>query len=266
MPLLTSVSVSVIVQGDQVVATFDESLPLGLEVVNQSFGDTNLAFTLPTADSVSFAVSDNAIPDDNIIISFRDNGVEFDSITLPFALASEWVGSVEVTGALGEIDDEIAAGDVVAWNNANFDLDPAGPNFFWVGSGDPAETETLDYFTIDASDNASFSSPASITFNRGAIQMTFPVVESRTPTPTTDTTPTSWTVDMPATVSAGDRLFFVLSTQTDLPSYITPTGWTKVAEQNSDAFVSAVLFTKISDGTEGGTTVTVTQSTSLAGN
>lgn len=75
--------------------------------------------------------------------------------------------------------------------------------------------------------------------------------------PTTDSNGVSGTpaVSMPGTVAAGD-LLVTIGVANDISAYgAAPTGWTKVFDQ-AGADTRLGVFTKVADGTEGGTTVT----------
>lgn len=90
-------------------------------------------------------------------------------------------------------------------------------------------------------------------------------VESRTATVGADTNPTSWAVDMPATVNSGDKLVMNVNIGDGGATANTPSGWTKLEDQAA-TYAHSLLFVKAADGTEGGTTVTITQTGSVASN
>lgn len=97
--------------------------------------------------------------------------------------------------------------------------------------------------------------------------MTFPSVRSSTSN--SGGTSTSISATMPATVNAGDRLVIVMaqgSTSGTALTYTLPSGWVqRKVFNNSGSAVGGVIFEKMPadvDGTEGGTTVTITASAS----
>lgn len=81
---------------------------------------------------------------------------------------------------------------------------------------------------------------------------TYPTVLSVTATELTSAT-TQHLVNMPAAVSTGNLLLAVI-TNDGSATITTPTDWTE-EYTNSTAALTAYVFSKISDGTEGGTTV-----------
>lgn len=65
----------------------------------------------------------------------------------------------------------------------------------------------------------------------------------------------SHSVDMPATVNAGDLLLLFFSAN-DSPSISTPSGWTKIYDHSSFG-IEGACFAKDADGSEDGTSVSV---------
>ena len=82
----------------------------------------------------------------------------------------------------------------------------------------------------------------------------YPVVESITESTFPETT--SHLVVMPATVATGNLLIMLFSND-GTTACATPAGWTSLAASGATAD-RFTIFTKVSDGTEGGTTVNVT--------
>lgn len=86
--------------------------------------------------------------------------------------------------------------------------------------------------------------------------MAFPTWESTTGTPLTSAT-SPQSVDMPATVNAGDLLLLVYGSQTTAGDPQTPSGWTALQSATDYSTGTGAVFAKVADGTEGGGTVEV---------
>lgn len=82
---------------------------------------------------------------------------------------------------------------------------------------------------------------------------TTPVVESVTETQFGSST-ASHLVSMPSSVNSGD-LLIILFVVNSVPSVTTPSEWTNVFSRSDAYYDKLVIFVKISDGTEGGTSI-----------
>ena len=91
---------------------------------------------------------------------------------------------------------------------------------------------------------------------------TFPTVSSVTPT-TVATASTAHLVSMPATVAAGDLLIVIITLPGGSGNTITtPTGWTLITTNSNGTTTRSGIYAKNAAGTEGGTTVGFTSSSS----
>lgn len=86
--------------------------------------------------------------------------------------------------------------------------------------------------------------------------MAFPTVESLTATDFESASTVNHYVDMPASVNAGNLLLIVIATE-NATSHATPSGWTAEESGQFTGGHMLSLFSKVADGTEGGTTVNV---------
>lgn len=106
-------------------------------------------------------------------------------------------------------------------------------------------------------------SGATKVFNLLAVQQTgggsAPVVESITETPNGPTDITSHVFNLPATVSSGD-LLLALCTFDGAPTITPPSGWTQLYTQSNGTTLTSQAYARVSNGTEGGTTITFTTS------
>lgn len=106
------------------------------------------------------------------------------------------------------------------------------------------------------------TSPFFFTAHQRPEQM-FPTVVSITPTEVTSGT--THNISLGATVNAGDLLIIIAASdggEVDVP-VTAASGWTTI-EDFSSASAGAAVFKKLADGTEGGTTINVTTSSTEA--
>jgi hypothetical protein len=88
--------------------------------------------------------------------------------------------------------------------------------------------------------------------------MAFPSVVSVTAT-AVGNTGTSVTISMPAAVNAGDFLIAILYRDSGA-TYTWPAGWTEILDATAGTGQGITIGRRVADGSEGGTTITVTAS------
>lgn len=90
--------------------------------------------------------------------------------------------------------------------------------------------------------------------------MAVPTFQSRTGTAFNGTAPTDHNVNMPASVSSGDLLLILFSCASTSVTYTTPSGWSILIAKTTATTGAGIVYAKIADGSEGGTTVNVVTS------
>ena len=166
--------------------------------------------------------------------------------------------AVSLPGSGNDPDGTIAS---YAWTQtAGPAVTLTGANTANAGFTAPAVTaDTVLTFRLTVTDNNSATGTDDVNVTVRNVVVVSPQVASVT-TSTFGTNTTAHAVTMPSSVSAGD-LLLMLVTSDGSANQTTPSGWTALfLNQRSGTAVTFSAFTKVATGTEGGTTVNVATS------
>lgn len=122
-----------------------------------------------------------------------------------------------------------------------------------------AETCDVEVFYTDPTDN----SEASVLLEGESLTSAAADLTVESVTETSMAADTSHLVDMPATVNSGDLLIILIAARFNSAEFDTPSGWTLLNSLHNNV-VEFAIYAKDAAGTEGGGTVDVTSTSSVA--